>query len=503
MKISILFFSTILFLNLYGQTSTMFNLDMQTLIEKDLFFPDRGERIFVRGNFNNWEGFEFELVKFGDTYIYSGKFNIDLNVGDTLEYKYIINRKDNRVYWERNPNPQNRNYGNRQLVISGSYIILPLTTFDYDEYIKYPILFKKEKLREDFLQMRKTLDNIHPALYDYTNKKRLDSLFDYYFEQIDSDLKFEEFYNIVSSVLEPIGCGHTKLWIPSDYWDTVPQRFFPLKLYFTNKKVLVKGSYHKEDEIPVGSEIISINGQPIQYIIKELKSICSSDAFINAFKSKTVEKNFSKNYALRFGYPEIFMVKYIPPDGNEEKDIKILPVIFDIIDKYTARGNELSLKLMGDNDVAIITINTFIYYSQLEMFKSFIDSSFEVIIDNNILNLIIDLRGNDGGDPYCSSYLLSYIEKEPIPYFAECYNHYETLAKKIPLAENNFDGNLYTLIDGSCFSTSGHFCALLKYHGIGKFIGTETGATFTCTGNVDYSDLKNTQLILGSAQKQR
>lgn len=45
--------------------------------------------------------------------------------------------------------------------------------------------------------------------------------------------------------------------------------------------------------------------------------------------------------------------------------------------------------------------------------------------------------------------------------------------------------------------------ALLKYHKIGKFIGTETGATYTCTGNVKYIDLKNTKLILGTARERR
>ncbi|MEJ2617045.1 MAG: hypothetical protein P8Z35_18985, partial [Ignavibacteriaceae bacterium] len=54
-----------------------------------------------------------------------------------------------------------------------------------------------------------------------------------------------------------------------------------------------------------------------------------------------------------------------------------------------------------------------------------------------------------------------------------------------------------------CFSTTGHFCALIKYNRIGKLVGTETGATFTCTGSVLYKNLKNTNLILATARKQR
>ena len=137
------------------------------------------------------------------------------------------------------------------------------------------------------------------------------------------------------------------------------------------------------------------------------------------------------------------------------------------------------------------------------MFQSFIDSTFQVIKDKKISNLIMDLRGNDGGDPFCSSYLFSYLEPKPLPYFAEPYGKYAPLADPIPPAENSYTAKLYTLIDGSCFSTTGHFTALLKYHKIGHFVGSETGATYTCTGNVMYPTLKNTKLFLGTARVTR
>ena len=500
-----IFLLVVIFLctNLFGQTTITFKLNLQPLIEKNLFFPDDGESVYVRGSFNQWEGDDYKLIKDEKTDFYSGKYFIKANIGDTLEYKFVIKKADARNYWERNPNPRNPNYGNRRIVVSSENTVLPETIFSYDEYIKYPIIFSKEKLQEDYLQMRNTVEEKHPALYDYTYKEKLDSLFNYYYSRIDKSLEFSEFYKIVSSVLERIGCGHTKLWIPADFWNTAPQRFFPLKLYFNSDKVLVNGCYLSSCKIPRGSEIISINDKPMGEIINNLKSITSSDAFINAFKSKSVEKIFSPKYALYYGYPESFIIKYIPPGENEERKIELHSSEGRNIQMNPFRGNDLSLKLLNKNVAALLTINSFIYYDKPDVFKNFIDSSFLVIKNEKINNLIIDLRGNDGGDPFCSSYLLSYIEHEPIPYFAEPYGRYDSLAKPIPKAKNSFEGNIYTLIDGSCFSTTGHFCSLLKYQKIGKLIGTETGATYTCTGSVQYIDLKNTRLILGTARKQR
>ncbi|UCH66368.1 MAG: hypothetical protein JSW63_04365, partial [Ignavibacterium sp.] len=136
-----------------------------------------------------------------------------------------------------------------------------------------------------------------------------------------------------------------------------------------------------------------------------------------------------------------------------------------------------------------------------EMFQSFIDSAFSEIEKNKIENLIIDLRGNDGGDPFCSTYLLSYIEKEPVPYFSERHGSYAPMADPIPLADNNFKGNIYTLIDGNGFSTTGHFCAVLKYNNICTFIGTELGSTYTCNGATRDITLKNTRIILSTAHR--
>ena len=128
-------------------------------------------------------------------------------------------------------------------------------------------------------------------------------------------------------------------------------------------------------------------------------------------------------------------------------------------------------------------------------FNSFLDSAFLEIKNKRINNLILDVRGNDGGDPFCAVPLFSYLEKEPVSYFAKEYGKYSDFTKPIPLAENHFTGNLYTLIDKHCGSTNGHFCALLKYHKIGKLVGEEGGATYKCNARTREIVLDNTKML--------
>jgi C-terminal processing protease CtpA/Prc len=68
--------------------------------------------------------------------------------------------------------------------------------------------------------------------------------------------------------------------------------------------------------------------------------------------------------------------------------------------------------------------------------------------------------------------------------------------KTLTPAPNQFTGRLYLLIDSGCFSTTGHLCSLLRYHGIGTFIGEETAGSYSCTDNSKDITLSRTGLVL-------
>lgn len=50
--------------------------------------------------------------------------------GLKLQYKFTIKRKNGTLIWEDNPNPDNPNYGNRELFLTGDTLILPTVAFD-------------------------------------------------------------------------------------------------------------------------------------------------------------------------------------------------------------------------------------------------------------------------------------------------------------------------------------------------------------------------------------
>ena len=399
-------------------------------------------------------------------------------------------------------------YGNRKLVLTGNPQLLSIETFQLDSDILQntsgKTIFSIKQLQNDFIELRQSLEHTHCCLYEYTNKEMFDSLFEHQFKLINKPMEYHEFFSIVAPLMAKVGCMHTGIWMPNEFWQLDPDNFFPLQLQLIEGMAVVAGYYSDTAQVPIGSVILEINSKPINEIINTLKNSYSADAMNDQFQFAQFEKRFPMTYVSIYGFPERYIVNYALP-GRKTREIKALvPTNFQSVRKVVYKNfnhPSLTLELLEDINTAVLTIPSFVFYDRVDYFTNFLDSSFSEIKNKNIENLILDLRGNDGGDPFCAVPLFSYLEYEPVKYFAEEYGRYADFAKRIPLAPNHFTGSLYTIVDKHCGSTTGHFCALLKYHKIGKLVGSEGGSTYKCNAKVDEFALKNTHMIVNIARQ--
>jgi len=503
-RIIIAFFSLVVCASSHAQTTVTFRVNMTDPFNKGLLDTVAADRVLLRGSFCDWSGNEYILEDKEKDLIFSGNFIIQGDTGEVIEYKYAVLKPDGKVFYETKANPDNLPYGNRTLAIGSETGDPPVGTYITNPYrlgsIGLEVRFPVDELQEDFLKVRQTLEDNHGCMYRYTPKEEFDSLFDRQYRLIDHPMSPNEFFKIITPLTEKVGCGHTNLWMPGDFWDMEPENLFPLQIRILERHMVVSGSYTDSVQVPVGSIIHTINNRPARDIYHEMTANYSADGYNSNFKRTSVEQRFPMIYARRFGFPDEYRVQYTMPGAETKEEIILNPATLQSVRSIvfgTHDVPELSLKLLEEKSTAIMTINTFIYYDRVGYFKGFLDSCFTLIKEKNMKNLILDLRKNDGGDPFCSVPLFSYLEHEPVPYFAEPYGRYAEFANPIPLADKRFTGNLYTLLDGRCFSTNGHFCALLKYHRIGKFVGTESGATYTCNAGRDLMVyLNNTRFML-------
>jgi hypothetical protein len=494
--------------NTHAQNSVTFRVNLKQAIIENQFSESNDDIVVVRGNFEGWQSNEYKLTDNNKDSIYSGTFIFREHPGSEIEYKYVIVNSVGEEDWEWRPNPDNPPYGNRKLSLTGKPQIIPPEDFDVyldgERETSSQTLFSVIELQDDFNQLRSVYEKEHCCLYEYTSKEKFDSLFDHQYKSIDHPMQYHEFFQILAPINNYIGCMHSSIWMPNQFWEQGKEKLLPLQIELIEGYAVVSGYYNDTTEVPIGSIILEVNTQPIDGIIDRISKSYSADGLNKQFQLAQVEKRFPMAYARIYGFSDKYEITFALPGRKTKETVQLTPADLSSVRAVVFKSFSyppLTIDLLEEKKTAVIKISSFIYYDRVDYFKAFLDSAFLEIKDKQIENLILDLRGNDGGDPFCAIPLLSYLENEPVQYFIREYGKYAELVKLIPLSENHFSGNLFTLIDKRCGSTNGHFCALLKYHKIGKLVGSEGGATYKCNARTKEVILDNTKIMVYVAQE--
>lgn len=356
--------------------------------------------------------------------------------------------------------------------------------------------YSAEELREDFLQFRGYIENNHPRPYAFTDKDTFNRQFRAQYEKIKAPMSLRQFYCLLAPLKAQIGCGHAHLDYPEEYRHIMQRFKFPLILSFIDGKCYLRKKLRGSDDIPLFSEIMSINGIGIDDIRETLLSEIAADGHNRSFKTSALESCFQYYHGYHYGTPYEFRIEYRTVENGNIREAVIQAIPCSGLNYSNKKLRELDFQVDPEKNAAVLTIDSFNFYKEKnEVFFAFVDKAFTAIRKNRITPVVIDLRGNGGGDPFCAAYLWAHIIREPHPYFSEPYGKYATLSKPIEQADNHFPGDLFILIDGGIFSTTGHLCALLEYHKRGVFIGTETGGTYSCNADVKKFPLKHTGLV--------
>jgi hypothetical protein len=367
-----------------------------------------------------------------------------------------------------------------------------------DKKMSLTSILGKDEALEDFGQLIEILQSNHPALYDFTAKHSFDSLVDLQRNLIKDSLTVNEFFNIAIPVVSQIGCAHTRLRLADNVWNDPQRKNLLFDVILQDGKCFLLKEGAEEIDLKPGTEILSFNDHTIPQLQQKFQQHISTDGDNKNSKELIINYGFKDYLGITENFPEQYKVTYKIPGEDSIRHSNIKASNRKIQENNFPITPHLSIDSV--RNLAVMTIPSFNFYNNVENFQKFVDSSFHIMKVSKLNNLVLDLRNNSGGDPYCSSYLLSYLAHKPFIYFAQPAPGYDTLTKHISLSKERFQGNLYTLINGLCGSTTGHLSALLKYHRIGEFIGSATNGTYTCNDSSKPFTLENSELVLVTAR---
>jgi C-terminal processing protease CtpA/Prc len=377
------------------------------------------------------------------------------------------------------------------------------------------------ELKKDLQLLERSLREAHPALYRYTNKERINQLFDSVYNLLSRPMTEKEFHRLTAKVISSIRCGHTQSRPSLEYSKFVKFRkfFLPVQTAFVNGHLVVLNNL-QDSSLLRGDEILSVNSMSIGEITDTLMPLIEADGYIQTYKNKILGQNFSELYNTYFENTDSFTltVKSVEGEVIEQTIPGISLSDFDQLNEVKATNRFTTIK----PGIAMMKVGSFMDQPELD-FKSWVRNTFTTIEQDTVANLIIDLRDNSGGRDDYAVYLYSFLAKHRFAYHISAHastdkfsflshtdqddslnltmqritakdslgryilrNSHQTLGRHEP-SQPTYRGQVYFLINGGTFSAASDFAAICRQDQLGIFIGEETGGA--AIGNTSNGEL--------------
>jgi hypothetical protein len=385
----------------------------------------------------------------------------------------------------------------------------------------YPV----EALKEDLKILWDMLEEGHGGLERYTPADALKKSFDAAGNGLTGPLTELDFYARLLPLVAEIKDGHTRLTLsPAASADLDAQPvFFPFGLRFLKDKAYIFRNLSSNAGIKDGAELLAIDGMPTNEVVSALLPLVPSDAGIRTGRLRRLEvpTEFGRLLALRFGMRESRRIRYRPLQGGAAEEITVPGITaFDLVrllpERYPAiAGRRPTYELSFKGSTAVLTIRGFgdDPDKARPRFPEFLNETFRSLEERKTPSLIIDVRGNGGGQDEYGKLLFAHIMDRPFLYYwaletkkdrydffrftTETAEGAEELAR--PLRKNarggfdvtghpnrglqtprepHFAGRVAILIDGGSFSATGETTSAFHYYKKAVFFGEECGSGY-------------------------
>ncbi len=314
------------------------------------------------------------------------------------------------------------------------------------------------QMGEDLEVLRKTLTVIHPGIYRYQTPESLAKIFAEFGAKINNPLSENDFFIIVSQITNRVYCGHT-YENPYNADALLRERLFNQKTYLPFYFRIVDGKFITTEnastyDLSKGSEIKVINGVPAKKIIETLLTVTKADGR-NTDRHRLSSIELVRFEAERYALFDLYFPLFFPlkdenftieaVDFAAKKTVEFQTPAMTKAERTAAMAKYYGASPTYDDgwkftienaSTARLKIENSITWRLKKIkFKEFLANAFAEMRQKNIQNLIIDLRGNGGGDMDVGFELSKYLTDRELPVYAESRRLVRNVAPQTDLAK--------------------------------------------------------------------
>jgi Peptidase family S41 len=297
-------------------------------------------------------------------------------------------------------------------------------------------LISPEHLRQDVDFAQRKIQLLHPQLYNYIAKEKLETKFDSLRQNLNQALAPNQFYQQLAPIISTVRQGHLRLNpLPPKYSAEDQKKYLQYSAFFRKfkfhqlqQKIYITESRDSLYKIPAGAELLGINQSNTAQDVQRLQRNISADGFNQSFAKNGLLSSYFNHFFVDYPLKDSLKIRYLHQEkehtlafalqqkNKPTSSKKITPpardTSMDDIWDYHAPTSiyRRYFKYMDEQkSVAYLKISEFTGRRT----KKFCDDLFDDLQKQKTQSLIIDLRGNPGGIEKDVHTLYAYLSPKP------------------------------------------------------------------------------------------
>jgi len=389
--------------------------------------------------------------------------------------------------------------------------------------------FTAQQLQADFAVLQKAYKTLHPGLYKYADSATIDRYFAECQASLNHDQSLMEAYLTMMQLTASFKCGHSYPNFYNQEGDVKAlfeqKNCLPFWFKLIDNRMLVTKT--ADAAVPVGAEVLTINGLPIKTIIDTMLPLVRADGSNDGKRRNLLNVGGQSHEYFDVLFPMLFP-KGMPAFTVKMSDLRTKKMTTATVNglrhidrdaqirqRYAiAKDTTATFGWLNEN-TALMQINTFANWDRSFKFGKFYDAAVTEFTQKKGQNLIIDIRKNEGGDLWEGKQLIRHLLTNPIVINEQqdCWayvsmdsslsqyidnqwayqwryrnaNDFSRLlsgqyrgkkdgkGQRLDPSDNHLTGTVYLLTSATNSSAAWQFASALHEHKLATLVGQETG----------------------------